>query len=158
MRKLVRNAAGRLVDRLADRITERVADRIVQRVTGSVVDGVRGPVEELVRREADRVIHATHEVEFRSRRDLLAAGERDAALAASKFVDRWMPTARVFHDPWSTLSYALEITPADGMALEFGVYTGQSLKMIEHYAKERDQEQMGRSAILKFEQKNKRGT
>lgn len=38
---------------------------------------------------------------------------------------------------------------------EISAITGQSLQMIEHYAKEREQEELGRSAILKFEAKNK---
>jgi integrase len=41
---------------------------------------------------------------------------------------------------------------------EVEAITGQSLQMIEHYAKERDREELGRTAILKFEAKNKRGT
>lgn len=41
---------------------------------------------------------------------------------------------------------------------EVEAITGQSLQMIEHYAKERDREHLGRSAILKFEARNKTGT
>lgn len=38
---------------------------------------------------------------------------------------------------------------------EVSAITGQSLQMIEHYAKERDRDDLGRSAILKFERRNK---
>lgn len=38
---------------------------------------------------------------------------------------------------------------------EVSAITGQSMEMIEHYAKQRDNEGLSRSAILKFEQKNK---
>lgn len=38
---------------------------------------------------------------------------------------------------------------------EVSAITGQSLQMIEHYAKERDQGHLGSSAILKFEARNK---
>lgn len=41
---------------------------------------------------------------------------------------------------------------------EVSAITGQDLKTIEHYAKERDREHLGRSAILKFEARNKTGT
>ncbi len=88
-----------------------------------------------MRREVDRAILEVHELEFRARRDTLAAGERHAALEASQFADEFMPTARVFHDPSSTMAHALEIAPQTGMALEFGVFTGRSLTMI---AKARD--------------------
>lgn len=40
---------------------------------------------------------------------------------------------------------------------EVSAITGQSLKMIEHYAKERDKEHLSRSAVLKFEQRNRQG-
>lgn len=40
-------------------------------------------------------------------------------------------------------------------AAEVSAITGQSLQMIEHYAKERDRAHLGRSAILKFEARNK---
>lgn len=38
---------------------------------------------------------------------------------------------------------------------EVSAITGQSLQMIEHYAKERDRAELGRTAILKFEARNK---
>lgn len=41
---------------------------------------------------------------------------------------------------------------------EVSAITGQDLKTIEHYAKERDREHLGRSAILKFEARNKNRT
>jgi integrase len=39
---------------------------------------------------------------------------------------------------------------------EVQAITGQSLQMIEHYAKRRDKEHLSRSAILKFEQRNRK--
>jgi len=44
---------------------------------------------------------------------------------------------------------------AECSTAEVAAITGQSLQMIEHYAKERDQAELGRSAILKFEARNK---
>jgi len=40
---------------------------------------------------------------------------------------------------------------------EVSAITGQDLKTIEHYAKKRNQERLGRSAILKFERRNGTG-
>lgn len=89
------------------------------------------PLEErlarIVRTEVERVVGAA---EYRARRDLLAAGERDAARSAARWAHRAMPTARQFHDPLSTLEYALGIAPQGGMALEFGVFAGRSLAVI----------------------------
>ena len=92
---------------------------------------VVGPLEEwlarIVRTEVERVVG---ESEFRARRDLLAAGERDAARSSARWAHRVMPTARQFHDPISTLECALRIAPQGGMALEFGVFQGRSLGVI----------------------------
>jgi 2-keto-3-deoxy-6-phosphogluconate aldolase len=38
---------------------------------------------------------------------------------------------------------------------EVSAITGQDLQTIEHYAKQRDRAHLGRSAILKFEARNK---
>ncbi|ONI76112.1 hypothetical protein ALI144C_36080 [Actinosynnema sp. ALI-1.44] len=110
IRGTVRTTAGRVVDRVTKRLVHQL--------------------EPVIRREVDRTIQALTEAEFRARRDMLAVGERDAALAAAKFVDANMPVARSFSDPESTLRYALELAPSDGMALEFGVFQGRSLRII----------------------------
>jgi hypothetical protein len=97
------------------------------------------PLEErlarIVRTEVARVVG---ESEFRARRDLLAAGERDAARSSARWAHRVMPTAHEFHDPVSTLEYALQIAPQGGMALEFGVFTGRSLGVIAEARKGRE--------------------
>ena len=88
--------------------------------------------------EADRTIQELAAAEFRGRRDLLAVAERDAALSSAKYADRVMPTARIFTDPTSTLRHALEIAPQGGMALEFGVFAGRSLRVIAEVRKGRE--------------------
>lgn len=111
------------------------------RLARLVEETVRAQAERLeagARAEIDRAIRAVHDVEFRSRRDLLAAGERDAAVASARFAAREMPTARTFHDPLSTLRYAVEIAPAGGLALEFGVFQGRSLEVIAEGRGRRD--------------------
>ena len=80
--------------------------------------------------EVDRAVQAVREAEFRSRRDLLAAGERTAATSSAYFAQEAMPTVPTFEHPIATLEYALSLAPADGMALEFGVATGGTLTVI----------------------------
>ncbi|MGR6964406.1 TylF/MycF/NovP-related O-methyltransferase [Geodermatophilus sp. URMC 61] len=87
-------------------------------------------VEEMLDRQAERVIAAVHEAEMRERRDIRAAGERAAVLASARFAQERMPKASVFADPSQTLDHALRMAPDDGMALEFGVYTGGTLTVI----------------------------
>jgi hypothetical protein len=91
--------------------------------------------------EVERVLKAVQDVEFRSRRDLWAAGEREAAESSARFAREVMPTASVFDDPITTLEHALSLAPADGMALEFGVYEGRTLGVIA--ASRRNQEVFG---------------
>jgi len=85
-------------------------------------------------READRMIGALHQTihdfEIRSRRDLFAAGERDAVASSARFAREAMTGARTFPHPDATLEHALSLVPPDGLALEFGVYSGRTLKII----------------------------
>ncbi|MCW2683891.1 MAG: hypothetical protein JWP33_1804 [Blastococcus sp.] len=88
---------------------------------------VEARLARIVRAEVERVVG---EAEFRARRDLLAVGERDAALSSARWAEEFMPRARSFTDPVSTLEHALAIAPKGGMALEFGVFAGRSLTVI----------------------------
>lgn len=100
----------------------------------TVVRPLEARLARVVRAEVEQAVRGA---EFRARRDLLAVGERDAALSSAKFAHRTMPTAREFHDPISTLQYALDIAPSGGMALEFGVFEGRSLAVIAEIRKRR---------------------
>jgi hypothetical protein len=116
--------------------TQNPASRAVRRwLDRTVIQPCEARLARVVRTEIERVVG---DAEFRSRRDLLAAGEREAALTSARFVHRTMPTARGFHDPISTLEYALEIAPTGGMALEFGVFRGRSLRVIADARKGRE--------------------
>src|SRR4051794_4356232 len=86
---------------------QMVVRPLEERLTRIVRAEVERAVSEIERAVSD-VQRAVWDVEFRSRRDLLAAGERGAALSSATWARRVMPTAREFHDPVSTLEYALE--------------------------------------------------
>jgi hypothetical protein len=90
----------------------------------------RHGLEDLVRREADRVARVMQDVEFRARRDIHAAGERDAVATTARFVREHMPTTLSFPHSHENLEYALTRAPGTGMALEFGVFSGSTLKRI----------------------------
>ena len=98
----------------------------------------RTDVEEMLHRQAERVIAAVHEAEMRERRDIRAAGERAAVLASARFAQERMPDASLFADAPETLERALRLAPDDGMALEFGVYTGGTLTVIAQARDGRD--------------------
>lgn len=85
---------------------------------------------EVVTPEIDRVVGAVREFELRSRRDLFAAGEREATGSSALFVRKEMTNASLLHDPIATLEHGLSLAPSHGMALEFGVYSGKTLRVI----------------------------
>ncbi len=84
------------------------------------------PLEESRRRRARAEAEAASEE---------ASAEEAAARAASEATDRLvresMPDARNFADPLATLEYGLSLAAGqEGMALEFGVYSGRTLRVI----------------------------
>ncbi len=68
--------------------------------------------------------------EVRSRRDLIFAGEAEAARTSAAFARRHLAGARQLGQPRATLEHALAVAPEGGMALEFGVHTGGTLGVI----------------------------
>jgi Methyltransferase domain len=121
---LRRIARGGL-DRAADRVATALHGR-----TEQMVERLRQDVVELVRMECDRVVQEVRDVEFRARRDIHAAAERHAVASTERFVREHMPTTTAFTDADQTLRHALELAPAGGMALEFGVFSGRTLAVI----------------------------
>jgi hypothetical protein len=94
------------------------------------IDDLQHQLNEALRHQGDRVAEITANYEHRERRDLLFAAERDAAADSARFVLEAMPTAPHFPDPHATLHHALTLLDVEGMVLEFGVYTGTTLKII----------------------------
>jgi predicted O-methyltransferase YrrM len=80
--------------------------------------------------ESRRIIDFSRHVEIRDRRDLIAAGERSAAMESASLAQSRMTGARHFRSPAETLDYSLSLIRGEGMALEFGVHTGATLSTI----------------------------
>ncbi|WP_051085893.1 class I SAM-dependent methyltransferase [Actinomycetospora chiangmaiensis] len=110
------------------------------RLLDAVADATAPALADL-RREQDRrfeelsaqlrdLREAMHAREVRDRRDMLAAGEREAVGSSAAFVREAMAGARTFPTPHETLAHALSLAPTGGMALEFGVYSGRTLRQI----------------------------
>lgn len=108
----------------------RVVDESVARHRHAQTEDVVARLRAEFRSEIDRVLHELRAVEIRDRRDTFAAAEREAVASTARFVQRAMTAARHFDHPHATLEHALSLAPAGGMALEFGVFTGTTLKII----------------------------
>jgi hypothetical protein len=78
--------------------------------------------------------------ERRRRRDLDHAADVAAATESAAYVVEHLAEARAFHDRFDTLRYCLKEAPTGGMALEFGVFEGATLRVI---AEARDGEVYG---------------
>nr|WP_255426618.1 class I SAM-dependent methyltransferase [Pseudonocardia sp. C8] len=94
---------------------------------------LREELDARVRGEADRVLAELRAVEVRDRRDMIAAGERDAVASSARFVREHLAEAVPLPHPEATLRHALDQAPSGGMALEFGVYRGHTLRMIAEH-------------------------
>lgn len=108
----------------------RAVDDVVGRHRAEQNRELRVQLEECVRAEVDRVVAELRAVEIRDRRDTLAAAERLAVASTARFVQQEMRRSRHFPYPHETLEHALAIAPREGMALEFGVFTGATLRLI----------------------------
>ncbi len=81
--------------------------------------------------ESDERLHRRlFDLEQISRRDILNAQDIAAASDSAAFVLEHMPSASVFWHPHDTLRFALGQIKGAGLALEFGVATGSTLKII----------------------------
>lgn len=123
---------------MLNRLRHSIRDRLV-RVTEEVVAAHHAEYRKTLISEIDRAIRAVHDVEFRARRDIHAAGDREAVTSSSHFVHDAMVKARMFTHPTEILEYALSLAPPDGMALEFGVFSGTTLKTIANARKDNKQ-------------------
>jgi hypothetical protein len=85
---------------------------------------------ERIAEQDDRLHRRLYDMEQIARRDILNSQDAAAANESAAFVLEHMPTAQVFWHPHDTLRYALSEIKGPGLALEFGVATGTTLKII----------------------------
>jgi hypothetical protein len=110
----------------------------------AVAEGAGGQVEQRLDRlelqlaEQERRAEARHvelletmqRWERRQRRDIMTAMEQQAALTTAELVRREMLDVALHVHPHDTLRHAVAAAAGPGMALEFGVATGTTLRLI----------------------------
>jgi hypothetical protein len=128
VRELSRDKALGLIDHVVSRYHHEQTEQIA-RLERQVAE-MREELREEVRRQGQRAHDRVLEFEIRSRHDIPFAADQEAALQSARFVHEHMPTKAGFGHPHRTLEHALSLAPSGGMALEFGVFTGTTLKMI----------------------------
>ncbi|ALE73245.1 hypothetical protein FRP1_09410 [Pseudonocardia sp. EC080625-04] len=120
-----RRRAGRLVDAALARHTAAQTATLRAELAA-----LREELDGRVRAEADRVLSELRATEIRDRRDVFAAGEREAVASSARFARDHLAGAVALPAPDATLAHALSLAPSGGMACEFGVYRGRTLRMI----------------------------
>jgi predicted O-methyltransferase YrrM len=128
VRRSLRDKAVRVVEEVVSPYFGRQAAEVAE--LRREVAELRARLSGELRGQADRILESVSHVEHRARRDVLFAGEAESALESAGYIRRHMSAARQFPSPHSTLDHALTLAPQDGMALEFGVYAGTTLKII----------------------------
>ena len=121
----VRRRAGRLLD---DALARHGAEQTA--TLRAELALLRDELDDRVRREVDRVVAELRAAEIRGRRDMIAAGEREAVLGSARYARAEMAEAARLPNPVATLEHALGLAPTGGLALEFGVYRGSTLRTI----------------------------
>jgi predicted O-methyltransferase YrrM len=111
----------------------RAVDEVVSRHHREQLDELRAEMARLhdeFRESRDHLNRRLEEMDYRSRRDLFAAAERTAAHTSAEFALLEMPKVPRLPDMRETLAHGLRLAPKDGLALEFGVWSGSTLKII----------------------------
>lgn len=108
----------------------RALFRLASAVHGPPTDRLTAELRAEIARQGDRLLDRIVEFEIRNRRDIIYAGDRAAALESNVFARQHMVGTPHFGSPPESLDYALSLAPQGGMALEFGVATGNTLRRI----------------------------
>ena len=119
-REKLQRALAEVVAAEHDRARQEQQDQHAELL--AALDRLNDSVNAVVTRIAD--------TEYRARRDLSYAQDARAAQQSAAFVLEHMPTAKVFWETQDTLRYALGEIKGPGLALEFGVATGTTLRII----------------------------
>ncbi len=123
-RNKLQRAVAEVVETESARLQQQLADLHSENMTA--LDRLGDRLNE----QSDRLYHRTNLVEGHARRDLWYWRDANAAEQSAAFVLENLPNAPVFWNPHDTLRYALGEIKGPGLALEFGVATGTTLKII----------------------------
>lgn len=130
----LQRAVAEVVDlsaRRARELQENHHDRVLAELTATTPE-LRQVLAELARTrsEVGLLRERVADLEHRQRRDLRYAMDHAATDTAAAFAVANMPTAAVLDTPHDTLRFALDRVSRPGLALEFGVASGTTLRIV----------------------------
>ncbi|MFE5873827.1 TylF/MycF/NovP-related O-methyltransferase [Rhodococcus sp. NPDC056506] len=134
-RSSARTKLQRAVSEVVEAADRRNGDR-----TQQILDALTLSREELAGARGDiaGLRSRIDELEFRQRRDLAYAVDLEATASTAKFILEHLRVAETFGHPHDTLRHALSLIEIPGMALEFGVASGTTLRIVSEAFTERD--------------------
>ncbi|MBT2268482.1 TylF/MycF/NovP-related O-methyltransferase [Rhodococcus erythropolis] len=134
-RSSARTKLQRAVSEVVEAADRRNADR-----TQQILDALALSRDELAEARGDIAGLRTRidELEFRQRRDLAYAVDLDATASTAEFILEHLRVAETFGHPHDTLRHALGLIEIPGMALEFGVASGTTLRIVAEAFTERE--------------------
>ena len=134
-RSSARTKLQRAVSEVVETADRRNADR-----TQQILDALALSRDELAEARVDiaGLRSRIDELEFRQRRDLAYAVDLEATASTAEFILEHLRVAETFGHPHDTLRHALGLIEIPGMALEFGVASGTTLRIIAEAFTERE--------------------
>jgi hypothetical protein len=103
---------------------------VFQRLFAKLLSLHRKQLRDDLRAEGDRILARLAEMEAGQYRNVMFETQRLALLESAEFARRHLGKVASFSHPHDTLQHALKAAPTGGLALEFGVFSGTTLKMI----------------------------
>ncbi|MCS4257655.1 hypothetical protein M2405_005981 [Rhodococcus erythropolis] len=134
-RSSARTKLQRAVSEVVEAADLRNADR-----TQQILDALALSRDELAEARGDiaGLRSRIDELEFRQRRDLAYAVDLEATASTAEFILEHLRVAETFGHPHDTLRHALGLIEIPGMALEFGVASGTTLRIVAEAFTERE--------------------
>ena len=134
-RSSARTKLQRAVSEVVEAADRRNADR-----TQQILDALALSRDELAEARGDiaGLRSRIDELEFRQRRDLAYAVDLEATASTAEFILEHLRVAETFGHPHDTLRHALGLIEIPGMALEFGVASGTTLRIVAEAFTERE--------------------
>lgn len=112
-----------------DKLVRAIEEGVTRVVDQRLAQAAEQAAEQAARRH-DELLAEMRGWERRTRRDVWTQLEREAARSSAELVRREMHDLTLSVHPHDTLRDALRRAPGHGLALEFGVATGTTLKII----------------------------
>ncbi|AKD95581.1 hypothetical protein XU06_01305 [Rhodococcus erythropolis] len=134
-RSSARTKLQRAVSEVVETADRRNADR-----TQQILDALALSRDELAEARVDiaGLRSRIDELEFRQRRDLAYAVDLEATASTAEFILEHLRVTDTFGHPHDTLRHALGLIEIPGMALEFGVTSGTTLRIVAEAFTERE--------------------